>query len=118
MYEILVFECNTMYHSKASESEDNALAIFIAFCREFVSPEYVAENDTSFDSSSLYMSYADRSGGDKPMLVLLIGSTITDEMRSKAADSLKKMYIRICEDCNIAEIPFASSVCAECAEYV
>ena len=81
MYEILVFECNAMYHSKTSESEDNALAIFIAFCREFVSPEYVAENDTSFDSSSLYMSYADRSGGDKPMLVLLIGSTITYECK-------------------------------------
>jgi hypothetical protein len=117
MYEILVFESNAMYHSKTSESEDNALAMFIAMCREFVSPEYVAENQTRFDSSSLHMSYADCSGGDKPMLVLLIGM-ITDEMRSKAQETLKKMYVRICEDCNIAEIPFAKSVCAECAEYV
>jgi hypothetical protein len=117
MYELLVFESNSLYHSKTSESEDNALSMFVAICREFVSPEYVAENGTSFDSSSLHMSYADCSGGDKPMLVLLIG-TITDEMRSKAQESLKKMYIRICEDCNAAEIPLNRSVCAECAGYM
>ena len=117
MYELLVFECNSLYHSKTSESQENALTMFVELCREFVSPEYVAENETSFDSGSLYMSYADRSGGDKPMLVVLIG-TITDEMRSKAQESLKKMYIRICEDCNTAEIPLNRSVCAECAEYV
>ena len=117
MYELLVFECNSLYHSKTSESQDNALTMFVELCREFISPEYVAENQTSFDSGSLYMSYADRSGGDKPMLVIMIG-TITDEMCSRAQETLKKMYIRICEDCNAAEIPLNRSVCAECAEYV
>jgi len=117
MYELLVFECNSLYHSKTSESQDNALAMFVELCREFVSPEYVAENETSFDSGSLYMSYADRSGGDKPMLVIMIG-TITDEMRSSVQESLKKMYFRICKDCNIVEIPLSRSVCEECAEYV
>ena len=113
MYELLVFECNSLYHSKTSESQDNALTMFVKLCREFVSPEYVADNQTSFDSGSLYMSYADRSGGDKPMLVLLIG-TITDEMRSSAQESLKKLYVRICEDCNENEIPITKTVCSEC----
>jgi len=59
------------------------------------------------------MSYADRSGNDKPMLVLLIG-TITDEMVSDACAGLNKLYVRLCEDCNKNEIPNTKSVCSEC----
>lgn len=113
MYEILAFEHNTIYHAKSSETSENALNTFIEFCSGFVNPEYVPEDLTDFDSGHLYMTYADRSGGDKPMLVMLIGH-ITEEMISAASARLKKLYVGICEDCNANEIPITKSVCREC----
>jgi hypothetical protein len=113
MYEILALEHNTIYDSRSSETSENALNMFIEFCSEFVSPEYIPEDLTAFNSGRLYMTYADRSGGDKPMLVMLIGH-ITEEMISAASSRLKKLYVGICEDCNANEIPITKSVCREC----
>ena len=59
------------------------------------------------------MSYADHSGNDKPMLIMLVGN-ITDEMVSDACVALNKLYVRLCEDCNKNEIPNTKSVCSEC----
>ena len=115
MYEIVVFEHNTIYDSSTADSSDKAVKMFVEMCGEFVSPEYVPENETSFNAGQMFLSYADRSGGDKPMLVLLIG-TITDEMESTAEEMLKKLYIRICEDCNVAEIPITQGICKACSE--
>ena len=114
MYEILVFEHNSLYDYCTRGTSDTALHVFVEMCREFVNPEYVLENETSFDSGSLFMSYADRSGNDKPMLVLLIG-TITEDMIALAGSELKKLYNRMCEDCNNVEIPITTRVCRECA---
>ena len=113
MYEILAFEHNTIYDATSSETSENALDTFIEFCSEFVSPEYIPEDLTAFNSGRLYMTYADRSGNDKPMLVMLIGH-ITEEMISMACARLKKLYARICEDCNVNEVPITKSVCSEC----
>ena len=47
------------------------------------------------------------------MLIMLIGH-ITEEMISMASARLKKLYVGICEDCNVNEIPITKSVCSEC----
>jgi len=86
-----------MYDSRDANSK-NVLDVFLETCREYVNPEYVNQNYTEFHSSSKFVSYADRSGNDKPMLVILIG-TITDEMVVDIEDGLKKLYVRYCEDC-------------------
>jgi len=96
-YEILVYEHNSMYDSRDA-SAANVLDVFLETCREYVNPEYVNQNYTEFHSSSKFVSYADRSGNDKPMLVILMG-TITDEMVVAIQDGLKKLYVRVCEDC-------------------
>jgi len=115
MYEIVVFEHNTLYDSCTTDSSDEALTMFVDMCGRYVSPEYVAENEASFGVGDMFLSYADHSGGDKPMLVLWIGD-ITDEMASKAEERLKKLYIRICEDCNTNEITITERICKTCAD--
>jgi hypothetical protein len=114
MYEIVVFEYNTIYDSCEADSSDKAMTMFVEMCRKYVSPEYVQENETRFDAGHMFLSYADHSGGDKPMLVLLIGN-ITEEMESTAEEMLKKLYIRLCEDCGTTEIPSTQTICSACA---
>ena len=96
-YEILVYENNSVYDMRETDSS-NVVSVFLRMCKEFVNPEYVDKSSTEFDSSSRFVSYSDRSGNDKPMLVILIG-TITDEMLVEIQDGLKKLYIHYCEDC-------------------
>lgn len=94
-YEILVFEHNSMYDTRDANAV-NVLDVFLDTCREYVNPEYVGQDSVHLDSSKKFVSYADRSGNDKPMLVILIG-TITDEMFDAIRDGLKQMYV--CEEC-------------------
>jgi hypothetical protein len=113
-YEILVFEHNSMYDSSDANAE-NVVDVFLGACRKYVNPEYVNQNYTEFHSSSKFVSYADRSGNDKPMLVVLIG-TITDVMLVAIQDGLKKMYMHYCEDCG-KEMVFLRTgvlVCNKC----
>jgi hypothetical protein len=114
MYEIVVFEYNSMYDSDTADSSEKALMVFVEMCRKYVSPEYVAQNEAHFDSGDMFLSYADRSGGDKPMLILLIGN-ITGDMTSNAEEMLKKLYVRLCEDCGTTEIPNTQTICSACA---
>lgn len=93
-YEILVFEHNSMYDTRDANAS-NVLDVFLEACREYVNPKYVGQDSVHLDSGKGFVSYADRSGNDKPMLVILIG-TITDEMLDAIRDGLKKMYV---EDC-------------------
>jgi len=96
-YEILVYEHNSMYDMRDANSA-NVVNVFLDTCRDYVNPEYVDKDSVHFDSSSRFVSYADRSGNDKPMLVILIG-TITDEILLEIEDGLKKLYVHVCEDC-------------------
>jgi hypothetical protein len=89
-YEILVYEHNSIYDMRESDGA-NVVNVFLDTCRHYVNPEYVDKDSTEFHSSSKFVSYADRSGNDKPMLVILIG-TITDEMLLEIEDGLKKLY--------------------------
>jgi len=97
-YEILVYEHNSMYDSRDDANSANVVDVFLETCRQYVNPEYVGQDSVHLDSSKRFVSYADHSGNDKPMLVILIG-TITDEMLDAIRDGLKKLYVRVCEDC-------------------
>ena len=108
-YEILVYENNSMYDMREADST-NVVNVFLGMCREFVNPEYVDQDCAVFDSSKKFVSYADRSGNDKPMLVILIG-TISDEMLVDIQDGLKKMYMHFCEDCGKEMVFLRTGVC-------
>jgi hypothetical protein len=60
-------------------------------CVRYVPPEYVSEY-TDFQGTERFVKYHDRSGGDKPMMVLMTG-IFTPEMISSIKDSLKNAYI-------------------------
>jgi hypothetical protein len=114
-YEILVFEHNSMYDS-CDANYKNVVKVFVETCRKYVNPEYVEENSTEIGWSNKFVSYADRSGNDKPMLVILIG-TITDEMLVEIKEGLKKLYVHVCEDCGNEMVLLPKSrglVCNNC----
>jgi len=113
-YEILVFEHNSMYDLRNANSA-NVVTVFVDTCRHYVNPEYVNEDSTEIDSSNKFVSYADRSGNDKPMLVILIG-TITDEILVEIRDGLKKLYLHFCEDCGneMVLLPKGDLLCNNC----
>ena len=86
-----------MYDMRSANSA-NVLDVFLQACREYLNPEYVGQDSVHLNSSKKFVSYADCSGDDKPMLVILIG-TITDEILVAITDGLKKLYVHFCEDC-------------------
>lgn len=96
-YQILVFENHDMYNSEVV-SADKAVATYLKMCLEYVPPKYVDEEYADFHSSERYVKYHDRSGGDKPMMILMTG-VLTKEMITAIEEGLKEFYIRRCEEC-------------------
>jgi hypothetical protein len=97
-YPILVFQNHDMYTSEIV-SADKAVATYLKMCFKYVPPEYVPEEESDFHATERYVKYHDRSGGDKPMMVLMTG-ILTKDMITAIEDGLKNFYIRRCEECD------------------
>jgi hypothetical protein len=110
-FEIVCFENQDVYH-KYSVSND-IIDTYIKQCVEYINPSDVNQDSTSISYGKMFFSYADRSGSDKPMLVMLIGS-ITSEMRIKIQDRLNTIYMKKCEMCD-ESIHITRALCRECA---
>jgi hypothetical protein len=81
-YEIIVFEYNDLYDGTDKLiDEKHAVTEFIRFCKQYMSPEYYTNEDTRLIMGDMYISYADISGGDKPMNILLLGK-ISEENKT------------------------------------
>jgi len=90
LYEIIVFESQDIYDYETATNV-NVLKKYLEMCRKYVSPEYLPESLTRFSSSMQTVSYCDRSGGDKPCIVLLVGNT-TDALKKAIQEGLKEFY--------------------------
>lgn len=90
LYEIIVFESQDLYDYETATNE-NVLQKYLKACRKYVSPEYLPELETRFSSSIQTVSYCDRSGGDKPCIVMLVG-TMTDALKAAIQEGLKEFY--------------------------
>jgi len=97
-YEVIVYEYNSPYDSE-TVSIENCVEVFVKMCKKYVSPEYVSEDQTNVDYGKRYFSYSDHSGGDKPMLLILIGPKMTEGLVSEIKAGLKKFYERLCDEC-------------------
>jgi hypothetical protein len=86
-------------------------------CFKYVPPEYVLEEESDFHATERYVKYHDRSGNDKPMMVLMTG-IFTPEMITAIEDGLKEFYIRRCEECNTVFNEKNSNVCKRCIDYL
>jgi len=115
-YQILVFQNHDIYTSKIV-SADKAVATYLKMCFKYVPPEYVLEEESDFHATERYVKYHDRSGNDKPMMVLMTG-ILTPEMITAIEDGLKEFYIRRCEECNVVVKEKDMCVCKKCRDYL
>ena len=86
--EVVVFENNSVYDS--IKVTDDAVEVFIDMCKDYVSPEDISQEATSLYNGGTFVTYADISGGDKPMMVMIFG--IKPDMFSKIKEGLEQMY--------------------------
>ena len=97
-FEIATFEYSDLYDSSNRVPKDQVVNQFIKQYIRYLSPEYYAEDDICFSKGRLWFSCSDKTGGDKPMTIMLIGP-ITDDLIKEIKEAISKLYIKICEDC-------------------
>ena len=113
-YEVIVFEDQSIY-ATAMIPKENLVEAFTNMCVEYVNPEYVPQTQTSLNFGRTFVSYSDRSGGDKPMIVLLTGITVDSVLISAIKNAIRKKYLRVCEDCGV-EVEGKWALCVECRQ--
>jgi hypothetical protein len=108
--EIVVFENHIPYdHTVVVE---NPIEQFIKMCKRYVNPEYVDKKDTDTCFGKTFVSYSDNSGGDKPMIVILMG--INEDMIPTIKNALDDIYINKCRCGTIIDMKMC--VCNECSD--
>ena len=115
-YQILVFQNHDMYTSEIVPANE-VIDAYVKMCFKYVPPEYVDEEYTDFHATERYVKYHDRSGGDKPMMVLMTG-VFTPEMITAIEVGLKEFYIRRCEECRVVIKEKDMCVCKTCLSAV
>ena len=110
-YQILAFENHEIYNS-LEVSADKAVEEYVKMCEKHVPAEYTPQEYTHFDSDKMYVKYSDGCGNDKPMMILMIGLT-NPEMIKSIEEGLRKIYFNNCEECG-KEIDLKWCVCSEC----
>lgn len=112
-YQILAFENHDVYDS-LDVSADKAAEEYVKMCEKHVPAEYTPQEYTHFESDKMFVKYSDGCGDDKPMMILMIGLT-TPEMIKSIKEGLRKIYIGECEICG-KEIDLKWCVCRECRD--
>jgi len=97
-FEIITFEYSDPYDGAATVPADKVVAEFMKQYKCYFSPEYYPEDEVWFMRSRLFLSYRDKTGGDKPMTVMLIGP-ITDELVAEIKAAVTQLYVKRCPDC-------------------
>jgi hypothetical protein len=97
-YEIVVFEDLDLYDGKSKVEIGELVDEFIKYYDRYFSLDYLKQKDVWFTRSRLWLSYTDKSSGDKPKTVFVIGH-ITDELVSLIKERVKKFYTSYCGDC-------------------
>jgi hypothetical protein len=97
-FEIAIFEYSDLYDGSSRVPKDQVVNQFIKHYIRYLSPEYYTEEDVWFAQGRLWFSCRDKTGGDKPMTIMLIGP-ITDEIVMEIKEVISKLYIKICPDC-------------------
>ena len=114
--QIIVFQNQDIYTTRIVP-EDKAVDTYVDMCLDYVPPEYVPEEYTDFHASERFVKYHDRSGSDKPMMVLMTG-IFTPEMITAIEDGLKEFYIRRCEECHLVIEEKDMVICRTCLRAV
>jgi hypothetical protein len=115
-YEIAVFEYSDLYDGAPTVPSTEVVQEFMKQFKRYLSPEYYPEDEVWFMRSRLFLSYRDKTGGDKPMTVMLIGH-ITDELVAEIKTAVALLYVKRCADCG-KDMPtkWKWEVCEVCRE--
>ena len=115
-YEIAVFEYSDLYDGAPTVPSTEVVQEFMKQFKRYLSPEYYPEDNVWFMRSRTWLSYRDKTGGDKPMTVMLIGP-ITDELVAEIKTAVALLYVKRCADCE-KEMPtkWKWPVCEVCRE--
>lgn len=78
-FEIIIFENQSLYDGTSEiEDEKEAVKKFLNYCDKYF--EYYFKENITLTFGNLFVSYADNSGGDKPLNIILIGK-LTEESK-------------------------------------
>jgi hypothetical protein len=116
-FEISTFEYSDLYDGIDTVKPEEVLEKFIQQYKRHLSPEYYPEDMVWFSRGRTWIAYSDKTGGDKPKMVMLMGP-ITDELIAQIKDAVAKLYINFCRDCFKVlskERARKWAVCHECA---
>jgi hypothetical protein len=102
-FEIATFEYSDLYDGINTVEPENVVNEFMKQYTRYLSPEYYPEEEVCFSRGRLWLSYADKTGGDKPMMVMLMGP-ITHELIAQIKQAVSALYVKMCGDCG-KEIP-------------
>jgi hypothetical protein len=97
-FEIATFEYSDLYDGVTRVPADEVVKVFLQQYKRYLNPEFYAEDNIWFTRGRLWFSCTDKSGGDKPITIMLIGQ-ITDELVAEIKSAVSKLYIKSCEDC-------------------
>jgi hypothetical protein len=114
-YEIAIFEYSDLYSGDADVSPDKVICEFIEYYMRYFDPRYYEKEYVMFQKGRTWLSYTDKSGGDKPITIMLIGS-ITDNLVMDLEEAVAKVYMRSCEDCGKEVKNKKWAICEVCME--
>jgi hypothetical protein len=114
-YEIAIFEHSDLYDGDQDVSPDKVICEFIEYYTRYFVSRNLDEGGVWFQRGRMWLSYADNSGGDKPMTIMLMGS-ITEELVANLKWAVAKVHVRTCEDCGKELKNKKWAVCEVCRE--
>ena len=82
-FEIIMFENQSLYNNTSEiQDEKEAVKRFLDYCEEYSCYLFGSDEkgDRTLTIGNLYVSYADNSGVDKPLNILLLGK-LTEESK-------------------------------------
>ena len=101
--EVVIFENQSVYGSRLLPAEGIAAA-YVKICAEYIHPQFVPESNTALNYGNTFITYRDRSGNDKPFLIVLMGVTVDTALVAAIKLRLKELYVVRCGDCgNLVE---------------
>lgn len=89
-FEILAFEYQDLYDAEDTNLS-NVIKTFVEFYKKYFIYSEVPKEYISFTSGKSFISYGDKSGGDKPIMLMLIGNlngTLINEIKLE----IEKLY--------------------------
>jgi hypothetical protein len=89
-FEILALEYHDLYDGEITDS-NNVLEEFVKFYKRYFINYEIPRESISFDSSIMFISYSDKSGGDKPIMLMLVGK-LNETLINEIKTEIEKLY--------------------------